>query len=216
MNSCAALPRRFISTSSSTVTEAREAEDASPGQGPTMTSRDMPHQERMDTVWREISQSQAVELAGLGRASLADAWIEGPSGREPFAHQSINIGDPHGSYESFSFGMSIRHPLGVVYEDTSRGGRIEAYFKSTPEQDRIALQHIFDSEKSDSGKFYGPNTCRTYSQDKFDELKARLGVEPSTPPGRLQASRPWWRVPVDFVTKPFSTTTSSSGSGPSR
>jgi hypothetical protein len=35
-----------------------------------------------------------------------DIWIEGAFGPEPPYHQSINVGDPNGTYSSYSFGMN--------------------------------------------------------------------------------------------------------------
>ena len=54
-----------------------------------------------------------------------DVWLEGPSGREPQGHLSINVGDPNGSYDSYSFGVNGDPWFGgEVYRDVSHGGDI--------------------------------------------------------------------------------------------
>ncbi len=35
-----------------------------------------------------------------------DVWLEGPSGSEPGGHLSVNVGDPRGNYDSYSFGVN--------------------------------------------------------------------------------------------------------------
>ena len=61
-----------------------------------------------------------------------DVWIEGPSGGEPSFHQSVNVGDPLGAYDSYSFGMNGNGLEGEVYRDTEKGGEIEKYKSTTP------------------------------------------------------------------------------------
>ena len=58
-----------------------------------------------------------------------DIWIEGASGSEIWAHQSINIGDQFGEYASFSFAINGG---GRVYSDEEQGGEILRYLKTTP------------------------------------------------------------------------------------
>ncbi|HLP42180.1 MAG TPA: RHS repeat-associated core domain-containing protein, partial [Fibrobacteria bacterium] len=115
-----------------------------------------------------------------------DIWIEGPSGegplKEPNFHQSINVGDPNGNYDSYSYGVGDDgFPWAEVYKDWVKGGRIEAFKKTTPEEDR-AFKAVMDQElKSGHRGIYGwDNYCRSYSQGAYD---AAPGI-PSTPPNR--------------------------------
>jgi RHS repeat-associated protein len=50
-----------------------------------------------------------------------DIWLEGAAPSEPDLHQSVNVGDPNGVYDSYSYGMGD-FPHGEVYKDTSHGG----------------------------------------------------------------------------------------------
>ena len=135
---------------------------------------------------------------------LADVWIEGPSGHEPGFHQSINVGDPFGEYESYSFGIDAN--MGSVYEDVEKGGEIQRYMKTTPSQDELANEVIKAQRARDNSMCYGPNTCRSYSQDKFETLRRLFDVQPSEPPGRSVAPRSGLRK----VGEP-TTTTGASG-----
>ncbi len=57
-----------------------------------------------------------------------DIWIEDQGPDEPALHQSINIGNPNGDYNSYSYGMGS-FPNGEVYTDVKHGGEIELYKK---------------------------------------------------------------------------------------
>jgi RHS repeat-associated protein len=108
-----------------------------------------------------------------------DIWIEGPSGGEPLFHQSINIGNPFGDYASYSFAINGG---GSVYPDTDRGGAIERYLRTTPAQDLEALRDLISAMDADNKGWYGPhNTCRNYSQDKFEQFKNKFGGETAAP-----------------------------------
>ncbi len=151
-----------------------------------------------------------IDLFGL------DIWIEGPSGSEPNAHQSINVGDPFGDYYSQSFGVDgLDIWNGGIYEDIDKGGPIEKYLKTTPEQDAEFLKYLKDEYNKDEKKWYGPNTCRTYSQDEFEKAKKKYSVKESTPPKRKPAPRTFLRR-IFSSSNSSSTTTSSSGTGSSR
>jgi RHS repeat-associated protein len=146
-----------------------------------------------------------------------DVWIEGPSGNEPTAHQSINVGDPNGLYMSMSWGITGLSPFGHVYSDPEVGGPIEKYAKTTPEQDAALYQDLLNDLRHDRGSaVYGTKTCRNYSQDKFKEYKDRHGLSESTPPGRAAAPRGPLRRVSGPTTGPTSSTTSSSGSSTSK
>jgi len=105
-------------------------------------------------------------------------WIEGPSGSEPTAHQSFNVGDPSGQYSSYSFGTDPLYPgnwrlnggivlMGDVYEDFEKGGPIEKFKETTPEEDATTLERLRHMEGS-SEDGYGGETCRSWSQRQFD------------------------------------------------
>ncbi len=82
-----------------------------------------------------------------------DVWIEGPSAKEPFAHQSLNVGDPLGEYSSYSFGRDPDRPfdfslngqgglMGNVYRDTKLGGKIsQKHYIRTTKEDDAKLKH---------------------------------------------------------------------------
>jgi RHS repeat-associated protein len=120
-----------------------------------------------------------------------DIWIEGPSGYEPNAHQSINVGDPNGDYVSKSFGVGPGGWTGAVYDDPEKGGPIEAYFATTPGQDAEAIAALNASAARDSAtNIYGIDaTCRSYSQDKYNQFSAKYQNSSSMPPVRPVAPR---------------------------
>jgi len=143
-----------------------------------------------------------------------DIWIEGPSGTpsvlasltkggEPYFHQSLNIGDPFGTYVDLTNmgGVELSDALsnvglgtyisvsfainngGTVYSDQKQGGPIVSYFPTTPTQDQIAAQYLMETGAEDNRGWYSPwNTCRTYSQSKFNFLANLFGVSPSDAP----------------------------------
>jgi RHS repeat-associated protein len=61
-----------------------------------------------------------------------DIWVEGPSGNEPEFHQSVNVGDPFGTYTSMSYGVGPGCLAGCVYFDQEKGGEIEHYSQLLP------------------------------------------------------------------------------------
>jgi len=107
-----------------------------------------------------------------------DIWV----GDRPWSlHQNINVGDPNGEFDSYSFATDTRtspfNPFnedGFVYEDGVPTDVIEdLYLETTPEQDQIA-QDILDSlvEDSENGERwpyrFTNQTCRSFSQDHLD------------------------------------------------
>jgi RHS repeat-associated protein len=144
-----------------------------------------------------------------------DIWIEGPTDEEPTGHQSINVGNPKGNYCSQSFGKSDGFTLyGEIYSDESKGGKIQDYIKTTPEQDQQALNELANDMANDKGNtLYGPTTCRTYSQSKFKHFKDELQIPESTPPQRTKPPRTKCRGAQDIISssgKPSSSSDSSS------
>lgn len=123
-----------------------------------------------------------------------DVWIEGGSGDEPTLHQSINVGNPNGSYESYSFAWNGNWLQGEVYIDEKHGGPIDAYKQTTPQQDADFLKQL-NAQKGNKGTYGYDNTCTTWSQDQF---KNAPGTE-ITPPNRDPAPK--------IIVGPSSTTT---------
>ena len=131
-----------------------------------------------------------------------DIWLEGPIKPEPRAHLSLNIGDPNGEYDSYSFGVNPDLPgfyPGEVYRDVTKGGAFEPgyYLKTSPEEDataRAALERIVGNEAP-----YRPGrTCRTFSIDNFWRLheQLHLGRHARAPyrapnPNMLPSTVPW-------------------------
>jgi RHS repeat-associated protein len=141
-----------------------------------------------------------------------DIWIEGPSPGEPAGHYSISVGNPLGSYASYSFGTVVPwFPLlGEVYQDRNQGGEILPgyYIKTNSDEDAEALEYLQLQQHGLSGGvggfgIYQPaNTCRDFSMNAFDALQS-LGIgEPSAPPPRYEnpgnpsAELPWLAVPT--------------------
>jgi RHS repeat-associated protein len=120
-----------------------------------------------------------------------DIWLEGPVAPEPQGHLSLNVGDPNGKYDSYSFGVNDELPgffPGEVYRDISNGGAFEPgyYLRTTPEEDataKAALERIVGNRAP-----YRPSrTCRTFSRDNFWRLHEQLHL------GRH--ARPPYRAP---------------------
>jgi RHS repeat-associated protein len=113
-----------------------------------------------------------------------DIWVEERSGREPSFHESINVGDPNGKYESFSFGKSGKgFDQGVVYRDTTHGGQITEYKKTTPAQDEAFLQYL-SSQEGKTGLYMIDDFCVSFSRRMFREAPGAV-IEP--PPYRKDA-----------------------------
>jgi len=117
-----------------------------------------------------------------------DVWIEGPSGSEPLFHLSINVGNPNGTYSSYSFRVNGEPYLqGEVYEDTEKGGPIlsDNYLHTTATED-ARVKALLDAELGKKST-YGPgNTCRDFSKKQFKRIKdlgiGKLGAPPSRTP----------------------------------
>ena len=106
----------------------------------------------------------------------SDIWIEGPSCNgsqcEPMGHRSINVGDPLGDYDSYSFGVNGDPWLGgEVYRDTVHGGDIlsDYYIYTSSEEDAAARAYL-DGLLGDKAPNRPWRTCRTFSYDQFDNM----------------------------------------------
>lgn len=114
-----------------------------------------------------------------------DVWLEGPSGNEPYLHLSINVGDPNGNYDSYSFGVNGDARLGgEVYKDTSLGGEIQAgyYLKTTPDED-ARVKALLDAQLGNKAPYRPWRTCRNFSEDQFNKIKAMgIGTPTAAPP----------------------------------
>jgi RHS repeat-associated protein len=147
-----------------------------------------------------------------------DVWIEGPSHFEPPGHQSVAVGNPMTGYFSVSWGLTRFSPYGHVYRDIDGPGPFGSYAKTTPEQDAAIVQELLGDLNWDrrSGLYGIAGTCRTYSQDRFNEFVNKFKLQLTPPPIREPAPnlRPWWfSSPTTGAT---SSTTSSSGTSTSR
>lgn len=133
-------------------------------------------------------------------ATGLDIWIEGPSGGEPNGHRSINVGNPFGEYVSFSFGWDP-NSWGAPYFDKDKGGPILDYLLTTPEQDVRAMLAITGKFSEQRKLWYGPNTCRTYSQDWFDHFKRQYpGSQWEAPDRDIATWSPSWLTPFVGIT----------------
>jgi RHS repeat-associated protein len=140
-----------------------------------------------------------------------DYWIEGPSVGEPAGHQSINVGDPNGEYDSYSFGVNgninLRNALeGEVYRDPIKGGTIDLdfYRETTPEEDK-AIKAYLESLVGKKRPYTPWSTCRNFSQNEFTKLLDKGYGHKSQPPSRPNSTgRPSSQVP------PLSSTVTSS------
>ena len=153
-----------------------------------------------------------------------DVWLEGPSGSEPRGHLSINVGDPNGNYDSYSFGVNGDPGFGgAVYTDTSHGGEIlPDYYLHTAADEDARAKALLDAELGSKAPYRPWRTCRNFSQNQFNKIKG-LGIgTPGAPPPRTPApgSKPW-TVPSTTSTSAwdwlnlrsiFSSTSSSSSS----
>ncbi|ACX96924.1 RHS repeat-associated core domain-containing protein [Halothiobacillus neapolitanus] len=132
-----------------------------------------------------------------------DIWIEGPSGPEPSFHQSVNVGNMNGYYDSYSFGMDGQGIEGKVYRDHDPGGQIENYKRTTSEQDRIFKSEM-DKKLGNTGIYGWDDICRSWSQRQF---KNAPGIPSQSPVRKVS---PHWNV---SPSSSRSTTGPSSSSG---
>jgi|GEM_PF-1102666 len=125
------------------------------------------------------SYSAHVTKLKCSQIQVADIWLEGPSKNEPSLHQIVNVGDPNGMYLSYSFGMNGKGLQGEVYRDTSIGGPIEAFKKTTQQQDD-AFQSKMESQVGKTGTYGIDDICRSWSQRQFKDAPGII----TTPPAR--------------------------------
>jgi hypothetical protein len=113
-----------------------------------------------------------------------DIWVE-----RGVVHERLSIGDPNGAFISYSFALSLSEIAdfgGSVYSDRGSGGTIERYIQTTREQDLAAIDMIYEDWRFDSSFTYGASpgsyNCRSWSNEKFDELMKWFGAGESSPP----------------------------------
>jgi len=109
-----------------------------------------------------------------------DVWIEGPSGSEPSFHQSVNVGDPLGSYDSYSFGMNGKGLEGEVYRDASHGGAIEMYKKTTAAEDNY-VRTLLERQMGQTAIYGYDDICRSWSQRQYSEAPGFVAAPPVRP-----------------------------------
>jgi len=124
-----------------------------------------------------------------------DVWLEGPSGNEPTGHLSINVGDPNGTYDSYSFGVNGDSWLGgEVYNDTSHGGEIlPDYYLHTTAVEDARVKALLDAQLGNKAPYRPWRTCRNFSQNQFNKIKDQGIGKAGPPPPRSPApgSKPW-------------------------
>jgi hypothetical protein len=128
-----------------------------------------------------------------------DVWLEGPSGSEPQGHLSINVGDPNGNYDSYSFGVNGDPWFGgEVYRDVSHGGDILPgyYRRTTPDEDAL-IRSMLERQLGNKAPYRPWNTCRNFSQKQFKQIEDKnIGVPASPPPRRPNPQAKSWNVPL--------------------
>jgi len=137
-----------------------------------------------------------------------DIWIEGPSGNEPSFHESINVGDPNGTYNSYSYGMNGNWLQGEVYRDTSLGGPIEEYRQTTAQED-AQFKNYLESQLGKTGIYAYEDTCRSWSQRQFGLAPGKKIPPPPRVPVPHTNVSPW-------STRSTTSTTSTTGTSTSR
>jgi hypothetical protein len=124
-----------------------------------------------------------------------DVWVEGSNPHEAGLglHESIAVGDPNGTYSSWSYGATGFF-WGSVYIDTQCGGTIvsDMYLHTTPEED-LEIMDTLNSLVGSSGLYCpGLFSCREWSQDQFGFFKDLGYGTLATPPERSpENSNPW-------------------------
>jgi len=119
-----------------------------------------------------------------------DVWV-GKSGLGGW-HHSINVGDPGGSYRSWSYALkgdnygqrlnNFWNPFsndfrtGEVYKDYSGSDGIykDKYLKTTPEFDKIVGEGLDSVAGTEAGYDFWGNNCWGFSDEVFDALKDLL------------------------------------------
>lgn len=151
--------------------------------------------------WLAVGELGGVQGQGpVPPGVVGDVWLEGPGVKgdgslEPGGHISLSVGNPDGSYWSFSYGADYEDMwtdewglTGIVYRDVSSPGEIDSenYYKTSPETDaRIIarLRTILDRR----GNYNLNVNCRYWSWWQFtmitDELEFHdLGHKANPPP----------------------------------
>jgi len=174
------------------------------------------YDEQLQTMAEKYTEELGARIASLPDYRTADIWLEGANRDERGLHLSVSIGNPNGSYKSFSFAaMGIGEAWGMVYEDYDKGGPILEYIKTDHNEDAQAMRYIYEQMEADSRPAYGAETCRTYSLDKMKIFKIMFRDSSPLPASVLQRAapvRPWYLFVRDLVLGG----PSSSGSSTSR
>jgi RHS repeat-associated protein len=105
-----------------------------------------------------------------------DIWIEGRGPGENFGHMSVNVGDPNdpSTVFSVSFGLAAtKFPfvLGYAYLDQTQGGPILQYLKTTPADDLLAIELLWNDLDNYWNLYLVGDTCISYSQNRFKLLQ---------------------------------------------
>jgi RHS repeat-associated protein len=106
-------------------------------------------------------------LRNADRTGL-DVWIAGPAGNSMPLHQNFNVGNPNGTYVTYSTALDVQRMFdAIVYKDPNSGGNILAYKTTTPAVDAQLIHDLALSTGANGT--YGPNNnCRSWSQNQFN------------------------------------------------
>jgi RHS repeat-associated protein len=156
-------------------------------------------------LYTYVSGNPISHIDALGL--LAGIWIEGGSPGEFAFHESLAIGDPNGTYWTYSFGLddSLFHSFGGqgrVYPDTEQGGPISDYYE-VPDVLLPEIVMLLNLEYLGKKGTYNlaTNNCRDWSQRTERELIKKYNLQPASPPpwrpinGWRPRPPPFWREP---------------------
>ena len=118
-----------------------------------------------------------------------DIWI----GTRDGFHMNINVGDPKGNYDSYSYRVKSEGLLGMILNSFNpfRGGMVyrdlkgakvdkKRYLETTPQQDREAKESLEQQVGENEGyDFLWGNNCRGFSKDTFEGFEKAYGPQDS-------------------------------------
>jgi len=195
-----ALPKLVLAITASILLTA----DAYAGR---WLSRD-PIQDGAGFVQREVNPYAFVlnDSINYFDAFGLDIWVGHNQGDVSF-HLNINVGNPNGNFQSWSFGVGGDNPLlssfealtpffnnGVVYKSTPSSGKTDSidfnrYLVTTASEDAQATQ-ILDSIVGEQSSYWllSNKTCRKFSKELFDLLHDdyHIGILTDMPAWRQQ------------------------------
>jgi len=125
-----------------------------------------------------------------------DVWVA----ENWWGHMNINVGDPKGKYNSFSFGLDFRFqydgpftlkygPTGNVGYDTRKNLKIDMtrYYRTDKYTDSIIEQYLFNL-RGQPNTYWASWTCRQWSRDQYEQISEWLDWRQRRP---RSSPRPW-------------------------